>query len=151
MLLLKQKKDRIYNWFLARKLNENENDLTFTFDCVTNSLEKPTKETEKTLLDFSQDNKNGNESEKVKTVYKQQDKTKNFLSNISYNGVKEEDFSDRNFVFDAFVLFTKNLNPFSLECKVTELKNREIIYMFWEDVFRKPSFDIFAREITSRI
>ena len=43
--------------------------------------------------------------------------TTNFLSNIAYNGVKEEEFYDRNFVFDTFVLVTKNLDPFSLEKK----------------------------------
>ena len=57
-------------------------------------------------------------------------KTRNFLSNISYNGVKEEDFYDDNFVFDTFTLLTKNLNPFSLERKIAYAKNREIIYMF---------------------
>ena len=42
-------------------------------------------------------------------------KTRNFLSNISYTGVKSEDFVDNNFTFDTITLLTKNINPFSLE------------------------------------
>ena len=34
------KKDRLYNQFLARNLNENPYDLTLTIDRVTNTLEK---------------------------------------------------------------------------------------------------------------
>ena len=37
--------------------------------------------------------------------------------NISYNGITEEDFSNKNFVFDIYVLVTKNLDPFSIENK----------------------------------
>ena len=70
---------------------------------------------------------------KLKPYTSSRIKTRDFLSNIAYNGVKDEDFLDRNFVFDTFILLTKNLNPFSLERKFAELKNREIIYMFWED------------------
>ena len=36
----------------------------------------------------------------------------NFLSNISYAWTNKEDFCNRNFVFDIYVLMTKNLNPF---------------------------------------
>ena len=39
-------------------------------------------------------------------------KTRNFLSNISYTGVKSEDFADNNFTFDTITLLTKNINPF---------------------------------------
>ena len=35
-----KKKDRLYNKFSARNLNENSHDLTLTIDCVTKTLEK---------------------------------------------------------------------------------------------------------------
>ena len=41
-------------------------------------------------------------------------KSRHFLSRILYNGVEEEDLYDRSFIFDIYVLVTKNLNPFSL-------------------------------------
>ena len=34
-------------------------------------------------------------------------KPRNFLSNISYTGVKEQNLYDRNFLFDVYVLVTK--------------------------------------------
>ena len=66
-------------------------------------------------------------------------KSRNVLTNISYNRVKEENFFDRSFVFDVNVLATKNINPFSLERKIYDAKDREIINMFWKDC-NKPSF-----------
>ena len=51
----------------------------------------------------------------------------------AYNGIKKEDLYDRNFVFDISVLVTKNLNLFSLERKILDIKNRETIYIFWEE------------------
>ena len=60
-------------------------------------------------------------------------KSRNFLTNILYNGVKEEDLFDRNFIFDVAALIAKNINPFSLERKIFDIKNREIVYIFWDD------------------
>ena len=60
-------------------------------------------------------------------------KSRNFLTNISYNKVKKQDLFDRSFVFDIYILATKNINPFSLERKIFDVKDREMINMFWED------------------
>ena len=46
---------------------------------------------------------------------------------------------DRSFVFDIYVSTAKNINPFSLERKIFDKKNREMINMFWEDC-NEPSF-----------
>ena len=50
-------------------------------------------------------------------------KKRNFLSNISYTGVKSENFADNNFMFHTITLLTKNINPFSLERKIVDAKN----------------------------
>ena len=55
------------------------------------------------------------------------------MTNIYWNEVKEEDLLDRSFVFDVYVLTTKNINPFSLKQKMFDVKNREMIHMFWEE------------------
>ena len=60
-------------------------------------------------------------------------KSKNFLPNISYTVVKEEDLYDRNFVFDVYVLVAKNLNLLSLERKIFDVKNRKMICMLWDE------------------
>ena len=76
---------------------------------------------------------------KVKPYTSTRIKARNFLSNIAYAGVRDQDFIDNNFVFDVVVLLTKNLNPFSLERKTIDVKNRDIIYMFWDE-FTERSF-----------
>ena len=67
-------------------------------------------------------------------------KTRNFLSNISYTGVKSEDSEDNNFTFDMITLLTKNINLFSLERKIVDVKNREIIYMLWDECIEKTFY-----------
>ena len=83
---------------------------------------------------------------KVKPSTSNRIKTRKFLSNIAYNGVKKEDFLDNSSVFDRFELLTKNLNPFPLERKIADGENREIIYMFWEECVEKT----FYRHICER-
>ena len=61
------------------------------------------------------------------------------MTNISYTGVKEEDLFDRRFVFDVYTMTTKNINPFSLERKIFDVKDCKMINMFWEQS-NKPSF-----------
>ena len=64
---------------------------------------------------------------RVKLYTSSRIKNRNFLSNISYTGVKSDDFVDNNFTFDIITLLTKNVNPFLLERKIADIKNREII------------------------
>ena len=65
--------------------------------------------------------------EKDKAVQHNQDKILKLFIQLFYNGVKEEDLFDRNLVFDVYTLITKNINPFSLERKIYDVKNREIL------------------------
>ena len=53
-----------------------------------------------------------NATKKIKPHNTTRLKLRNFLTNISYNGVKEEVSLDRSFVFDVHVLTTKNFNQF---------------------------------------
>ena len=67
-------------------------------------------------------------------------KTRNFLSNISYTDVKSEDFADNNFTFGTITLLTKNINPFLLERKIVDAKDRDIIYMLWDECIEKTFY-----------
>ena len=67
-------------------------------------------------------------------------KMRNFLSNVSYTVVKSKDFVDNNFTFDTITLIMKNINLFSLEQKIIDVKNREIIYMLWEECIEKSFY-----------
>ena len=60
-------------------------------------------------------------------------KPRNFLSNISYTGIRKNDFYNENFILDVYVLLVKNLNPFSLSRKVTDKTKHEMVYMLWRE------------------
>ena len=76
--------------------------------------------------------------EKIKPFNTTRIKSRNFLTNISYNRVKEEDLFNKSFVFDIYVLATKNINPFSLEREIFDVEDQGMINMFWGDC-NKPS------------
>ena len=79
--------------------------------------------------DFFHDNNATNKKKKLKPYTTTRIKSCNFLSNISYSSVKDVDTIDKNFCFDVYVLVTKNINPFSLECKLNDQAKHEMIYM----------------------
>ena len=59
-------------------------------------------------------------------------KSRNFLSNIAYVGINKEDYHNKNFIFDVYLLLTKNLDPFSLDRKLADKTKHEMIYMLWK-------------------
>ena len=66
-------------------------------------------------------------------------KSRNFLSNISYNSINKADFYNENFILDVFILLVKNLNPFSLPRKISDKFKHEMIYMLWRECI-PPAF-----------
>ena len=48
-------------------------------------------------------------------------------------GITKEDFYNENFIFDIYLLVTKNLNPFSLDRKLADKSKHEMIYMLWKE------------------
>ena len=60
-------------------------------------------------------------------------KSTNFLSNIAYVGINREDFYNDNFIFDVYLLITKNLNPFLLDRKLSDKNKHEMLYMLWKE------------------
>ena len=77
---------------------------------------------------FFQDNKSSVEkTERKYTITRI--KSRNFLSNMSYVGINKEDFYNENFIFDVYLLITKNLNLFSLDQKLTDQNKHQMIYM----------------------
>ena len=80
----------------------------------------------------SQDFFQNNKSTKVKYTTTRI-KSRNFLSNIAYVGVNKEDYYNKNFIPDIYLVLTKNLNPFSLGRKLADKTKHEMIYMFWRE------------------
>ena len=64
-------------------------------------------------------------------------KSINFLSNIAYVGINKEDYFNENFIFDVYLLMTKNLNPFSFDRKLARKSKYEMIYMLWKELVSK--------------
>ena len=55
------------------------------------------------------------------------------MSNIAYVGINEEDYYNKNFIFNVYLLITRNLNPISLDRKLTDKTKYEMIYMLWRE------------------
>ena len=62
-------------------------------------------------------------------IYNSMIKSRNFLSNIAYVRINKEDYYNKNFIFDVYLLLTKNLNPFFLDKKLADKTKHEMIYM----------------------
>ena len=56
-------------------------------------------------------------------------KSRNFLSNIAYVEINREDYYNKNFIFNVYLLLTKNLNLFSLNRKLADKVKHEMIYV----------------------
>ena len=71
---------------------------------------------------------------------------RNYLSNISYTGINKEDFHNKNFIFDVYVLLTENLNPFSLDQKLSDQNKHEMIYMLSKECIPLDFYKFIYRE-----
>ena len=79
--------------------------------------------------DFFQ-NDNNVQKKKAKTTTKYSNtkvKTRNLLRNVSYRRYKPEDVEKTNFVIDAVLFLTQNLNPTGLDRKLETLLERDYI------------------------
>ena len=73
-------------------------------------------------------------------------KSRNVLSNIAYVGINKEDYYNENFVFDVYLLVTKNLNPFSLDRKLADKTKHEMIYMLWKECMPQKFYRHICKE-----
>ena len=94
--------------------------------------------------DFFWDNKPSEKSEWKYTTARI--KSSNFLSNISHVGINKEDFYNENFLFDVYLLLTKNLNPFLLNRKLNDNNKHEMIYMLWKECMPQKFYQHICRE-----
>ena len=105
---------------------------------LTPALENSIELSEKSQ-DFSQQNNNIVNRHKIRytaTTVKYSPtriKSRNFLLNISDTGINKNDFYNESFILDVYVLIVKNLNPFSLNRKVTDKIKHEMVYMLWRE------------------
>ena len=65
---------------------------------------------------------------------------------MAYAGIDKEDYYNENFIFDAYLLVTKNLYPFSLVRKLADKNKHEIIYMLWKECLPKKFYRHICKE-----
>ena len=90
---------------------------------------------------FFQDNKPSERKYTTRRI-----KSRNFLSNIQYTGINKENFYTENFIFNVYLLGTKNLNPFSLDRKLNDQNKHEMIYMLWKECMPQKNYKHICKE-----
>ena len=103
------------------KVTLSENDQTDNSDQNIQHMEKSAKR-----QDFFQDTNTVAIGKRYTTT---RIKSRNVLSNISYIGINKEDHYKENFIFDVYLLMAKNLNLLSLDRKLADKNEHEMIYM----------------------
>ena len=58
-------------------------------------------------------------------------KVQNFLTNISYNRLKNVGFNNASFIIDCYTYILLNLNPFFLERKLDDNIDRDYVLTLW--------------------
>ena len=58
-------------------------------------------------------------------------KARNFLTNISYNGIKNKDYENRSFVIDIFAYLILYFNPYNINGKFETELERSYINILW--------------------
>ena len=104
------------------------------------------KSLEKELsLDIFSDNKDLKKQEKKekKKYSSTKVKARNFLTNISYNGIKSKDYENRTFVIDIFAYLIFYFNPYNINGKFESDLERSYINILWLQ-FLPQNFYIFV-------
>ena len=58
-------------------------------------------------------------------------KARNFLTNISYTGIKETDYENRSFVIDIFAYLILYFNPYNVNGKSENESERDYVNILW--------------------
>ena len=70
-------------------------------------------------------------------------KARNFLTNISYNGIKSKDYENRTFVIDIFAYLILYFNPYSIGGKFETEIERSYVNILWSQLLPQ-SFYLFV-------
>ena len=73
-------------------------------------------------------------------------KARNFLSNVSYNRIKNSDYQNRSFVIDCFSFLLLYLNPFYLERKFESTIERDYVNVLWSFMMPETLYNFICRD-----
>ena len=71
---------------------------------------------------------------------------RNFLSNVSYNRIKNSDYQNRSFVIDCFSFLLLYLNPFYLETKFESTIERDYVNVLWSFMMPEILYNFICRD-----
>ena len=71
-------------------------------------------------------------------------KARNFLTNISYSRVKEEDFNNRSFIIDCYSFVILYLSPFYLDWKFENSVEKDYVEVLWQQQIPNDFFVLSA-------
>ena len=73
-------------------------------------------------------------------------KARNFLTNISYNGIKNKDYENRTFVIDIFAYMILYFNPYNVNGKFETDLERSYINILWSQLLPQNFYIFVARK-----
>ena len=73
-------------------------------------------------------------------------KARNFLSNVSYNRIKNSDYQNRSFIIDCFSFLLLYLNPFYLERKFESTIERDYVNELWSFLMPETLYNFTCRD-----
>ena len=107
------------------------------------------KSLEKELnLDIFSDDKDLKKQEKKekKKYSSTKVKARNFLANISYNGIKSKDYENRKFVIDIFAYLILYFNPYNINGKFESDLERSYINILWSQLLPQNFYIFVAKK-----
>ena len=73
-------------------------------------------------------------------------KARNFLTNISYSGIKNKDYHNKSFDIDIFSFLILYLNPFYLERKFETIIERDYINVLWSFLMPETLYNFICKD-----
>ena len=73
-------------------------------------------------------------------------KARNFLTNVSYSGVKNGDFENRSFVLDIFAYLILYFNPYNLDEKFETEVEKDYVNILWSMLLPANFYNFVSRE-----
>ena len=73
-------------------------------------------------------------------------KAKNFLTNVSYRGVKNGDFENRSFVLDIFAYLILYFNPYNLDEKFETEVEKDYVNILWSMLLPANFYNFVSQE-----
>ena len=118
---------------------------------ATASIQDPLAETMKLLekelnLDiFLNDNASKKTKSEINKYSTTKVKVRNFLTNVSYNGIKCKDYQNRSFVINIFTFLILYLNPYYLERKFETNIERDYINVLWSFLMPETLYNFICK------